>query len=374
MKKTIFEQLTPGMITGEDVYALNGQLLVAKGIALTDNILHLLKMHSIRMIRIDDGEDAVSELSAEDASYLGAHIPEFVSNLPDETRKVRIHEIKEFKKNYEQGLNFFHITVNNLVEKHTSLDVSTVLNQTLSFLDTDKKHTSILEMLVYMKGFDNDVYTHSLNVSLLCNVLAHWMDFSEEDCQMAAACGMFHDIGMMTISEAMLQKTDPLTHPEQEIIRAHAEKGYHILSNYGVNETVRLSALMHHERCDGSGYPRQLKDEQIDRFAKLVTICDIYNAMTSERPYRKAFSPFAVLEHFETEGLRKFDARSILIFMENAARTYLNCPVRLSNGQVGYVVYINPARLGRPTVQCGTEFIDLSKEKHLSITEMLPVV
>lgn len=374
MKKTIFEQLTPGMITGEDVYALNGQLLVPKGTALTDNILHLLELHSIRMIRIDDSKDAAAKVSDEDASYLGAHIPGFVSNLPDETRKIRIHEIKEFKQNYEKGLNYFHVAVNHLVEKHSTLDVSTILNQTLSFLNTGKKPTGILEMLVYMKEFDNDVYAHSMNVSLLCNVLAHWLEFSEEDCQMAAACGMFHDIGMMTISEKMLLKTDPLTHPEQEIIRAHVEKGYNILGNYGVNETVKLSALMHHERCDGSGYPHKLKGAQIDRFAKLVTICDIYNAMTSERPYRKAFSPFSVLEHFEKEGLRKFDTRSILLFMENTASTYLNCPVRLSNGQTGYVVFINRSRLGRPTVQCGTDFIDLSQEKHLYITEMLPVV
>lgn len=373
MKKTIFEQLVPGMITGEDVYALNGQLLVPKGIPLTESILHILSMHSIRMIRIDDEKVDAPSLSG-DAAYLGMHIPGFVSNLPEETRKVRIREIKEFKKEYENGLHYFHVSINHLVEKHTSLDVSAVLNQTLSLLNAGKRHASVLEMLVYMKEFDNDVYAHSMNVSLLCNVLAHWLEFSEEDCQMAAACGMFHDIGMMTIPESMLNKTDPLTHPEQEIIQAHAEKGYHILGSYGVSESVRLAALMHHERCDGSGYPHHLKGGQIDRFAKLVTICDIYNAMTSERPYRKAFSPFQVLEYFEQEGLRRFDTRSILLFMENTANTYLNSPVRLSNGKTGYVVFINRSSLGRPTVQCGTDFIDLSREKHLYIAEMLPVV
>lgn len=374
MKKTIFEQLAPGMITGEDVYALNGQLLIPKGIALTENMLDLLKMHSVRMIRIDDREDAVATVSPEDAAYLGMHIPEFVSNLPEETRKIRIHEIKQFKKDYQESLNYFHVAINNLVEKNTTLNVSTILNQTVALLNTGKKHASILEMLVYMKEFDNDVYAHSINVSLLCNMLAHWLELSEEECQMAAACGMFHDIGMMTIPEEMLKKTDPLTHPEREVIRAHVEKGYNILGNYSVDEIVKLSALMHHERCDGSGYPHQLKGAQIDRFAKLVTICDIYNAMTSDRPYRKALSPFSVIEHFETEGLRKFDTRSILLFMENTANTYLNCPVRLSNGKIGYVVFINRSRLGRPTVQCGTDFIDLSRQKDLHITELLPVV
>ena len=155
---------------------------------------------------------------------------------------------------------------------------------------------------------------------------------------------------------------------------SHAEKGYHMLEEWHVNETVKLSALMHHERCDGSGYPHKLKGSQIDRFAKLVTICDIYNAMTSDRSYRKAMSPFDVIEHFEEEGLRKFDTRSILVFLENTVNTYLNCPVRLNNGTVGYVVFINRNRLGRPIIQCGTEFIDLSKRRDLHVVELLPVV
>ena len=225
-----------------------------------------------------------------------------------------------------------------------------------------------------MKEFDDNVYTHSINVSLLCSMLAHWLEYSEEDCQMAAACGMFHDIGKLAIPESIIQKPGPLTHEERKIAQLHAEKGYHMLSDYNVEETVKLSALMHHERCDGSGYPHKLKGAQIDRFAKLVTICDIYNAMTSERPYRKSLSPFSVIEHFESEGLRKFDTRSILLFMENTANTYLNCPVRLNNGQVGYVVFINRSRLGRPTVQIGTDFVDLSREKDLYIAELLPVV
>ena len=374
MKRTIFEQLTPGMITGEDVYALNGQLLVPKGIALTENILDLLKMHSVRMIRIDDEARIIPENLTEDEVLQGVHIPEFVSKFPEETRKARIHEIKEFKKDYQESLNYFQVDINSLVDKNTTLDVTTIVNQTVALLNAGNKHTSILEMLVYMREYDNDVYAHSINVSLLCNMLAHWLEFPEEDCQMAAACGMFHDIGMLTIPEEILQKQSPLTAQEREIIQTHAEKGYNLLSTYNVDETVKLSALMHHEKCDGSGYPHSLKGGQIDRFAKLVTICDIYNAMTSARPYRKALSPFGVIDHFEEEGLRKFDTRSILLFMENTANTYLNSPVRLSNGKVGYVVFINRSRLGRPTVQCGTDFIDLSKEKDLHIVEMLPVV
>lgn len=377
MKRTIYEQLEPGMITGEDVYALNGQLLIPKGVVLTQATLDLLKMYSIRMIRIDDSEEAANGQlsSAKDTEfYSDFHIPGFFSNLPEETRKIRIEESRDYKKHYEDSLNYFQVAINNLVARNTDLDVSTILNQTVALLNAGKKHASILEMIVYMKEFDTNIYAHSINVSLLCSMLAHWLEYSEEDCQMATACGMFHDIGKLAIPEAIIQKPGPLTPEERKTAQLHAEKGYHILSNYNVDETVKLSALLHHERCDGSGYPHNLKGGQIDRFAKIVTICDIYNAMTSDRPYRKAYSPFSVIEHFETEGLRKFDTRSILLFIEKTANTYLNCPVRLSDGRIGYVVFINRSRFGRPTVQCGTDFVDLTQEKDLYISEMLPVL
>lgn len=381
MKRTIYEQLQPGMITGEDVYALNGQLLIPKGIVLTQATLDLLKMYSIRTIRIDDGVDERIEAilgsqqpPKDEGPFSGSDIPDFFSKLPEKTRQLRTEEILEYKKHYKESLDYFQVAINNLVAKNTDLDVSTILNQTVSLLNAGNRHASILEMIVYMKEYDNNIYAHSINVSLLCNMLAHWLEYSEQECQLATACGMFHDIGKLTIPEAIIQKPTPLTPQELQIARQHAQQGYYMLSDYHVDETVKLSALMHHERCDGSGYPNGLKGGQIDRFAKIVTICDIYNAMTSDRPYRKAFSPFSVIEHFETEGLRKFDTRSILLFMEKAANTYLNCPVRLSNGRSGYVVFINRSRLGRPTVQCGTDFIDLRREKDLYIAEMLPVL
>ncbi len=379
MKKIALEQLKPGMVTAEDVYANSGQqLLVPKGTTLTDLKLQLLNVFAIRNVRIEDEspESADTASAAQDeASYFGEDIPDFTSKFPQEVREARVKEIKEYKEAYNKGLNYFQVAVNNLVEKNAdlNLNVDTILNQTISLLGNRGK-SSILEMLIFMKERDNDIYSHCINTSLLCNMLAHWLDYSEEDCQMAAACGLFHDIGHLSLPEELLQKTEPLTPQEQDLLATHTEKGYEMLKAFDVDETVRLSALMHHEKCDGSGYPRGLQDEQIDRFAKLVNICNIYDSMTSNRPRQKAVTPFAVIEEYETRGLSKYDTRAILVFQKNTVNTYLNCPVRLTNGAVAYVVYINPGRLGRPIVQCNGEFIDLSQRTDLNIAEMLPVV
>ena len=252
MKKITLEQLKPGMVTAEDIYAMNGQqLLVPKGTTLTELKLQLLHVFSIRSVRIDDEIPDSAENAGD--TYFGSHVPDFISKLPDKVREARTQEIKEYKEAYSEGLNYFQVAVNNLVEKNTDLNVDTILNQTVSLLDTKGRYSSILEMLIYMKEYDSSIYAHCINTSLLCNMLAHWLDYSEEDCHLAAACGLFHDVGQLTVPDEIVQKPGPLTPQEREIINTHPEKGYELLKEFGVNETVRLSALMHHEKCDGSG-------------------------------------------------------------------------------------------------------------------------
>ena len=128
---------------------------------------------------------------------------------------------------------------------------------------------------------------------------------------------------------------------------------------------------MHHERCDGSGYPLGLKADKIDKYAKLVAIADLYDAMTSPRVYRGPMCPFQVVEEFEREGLQKHDPKMILVFLENVVNTYLQNRVRLNNGLEGDVIYINRDHLARPTIQSGNDFIDLAEEQDLEIEALV---
>ena len=372
--KVLLELLKPGMVTAEDVYSMNGQLLVPIGTSLTGAMLHQMKIHSIRSVRINDNPENTTPIIPATGTDLESGISGFTSDVSEEVREIRAENVKEYKKAYSQGVNQFEVAINNLVTKNMDLDVNTILDQTLSVLSPEGRHSNILEMLAFMKEYNTSTYAHCVNVSLLCNMLAHWLGYDEQDCRMAAACGMFHDVGKLTLPEEILKRPGPLSEEERKLVNTHCEKGYELLEKCSVDETVKLSALMHHEFCDGTGYPHNLKAEEIDRFAKLVTICNIYDAMTSERPYRKPISPFAVIEYFEGIGLSKFDTRPILVFLENTVNTYLKSPVRLSDGAVGQVVFINKGRLGRPVVKSGKQFIDLSQEPDLRIEEILPII
>ena len=128
---------------------------------------------------------------------------------------------------------------------------------------------------------------------------------------------------------------------------------------------------MHHEKCDGSGYPYGLAGDEIDKFSKIVTIADIFDAMTSERVYRSAMCPFSVIKYFEDDGIQKYEIKYILTFLENVSNSYLNHRVTLSNGMEGNVIFINPNNYSRPVIRTeDDEIIDLQQSYYQSMLQL----
>ena len=134
---------------------------------------------------------------------------------------------------------------------------------------------------------------------------------------------------------------------------------------------VKNAALMHHERSDGSGYPSKLKGNQIDPYARMVAIADVYDAMTAARCYRGPLCPFRVIEMFEAEGFQKYDVSILLPFLENVVNSCLQNRCLLSDGRKGTIIYINKDKLSRPIVQCGGEYVNLADQPDLEIVRLL---
>jgi HD-GYP domain-containing protein (c-di-GMP phosphodiesterase class II) len=136
-------------------------------------------------------------------------------------------------------------------------------------------------------------------------------------------------------------------------------------------ESVKLAALMHHEKLDGSGYPYGVKGSEISKYASIVTICDIYDAMISNRCYKEKLSPFHVIKTFEQGFYGYLHTEYLLVFLKNIAQTFLHSKVTLSDGREGVVVFINEKHLSRPIVQCGSEFVDLIEQADLNVSLVL---
>lgn len=359
MKRLYTLQLVPGMTIAENVLSFNQQLIIPKKTVLTDKLITKLELYGILTVYVEDTVPTAENIT-------------FAPKEPSYSERIKSSaDFQQFKKSYEFNLDAFRDVINNMVDKNIKLDVDTLLNHSIDMILNERGQIGILDMLHNMHDYDDSTFSHSMNVALICNVFASWLKFSEEDITLATACGLFHDVGKLMISHDILSKPDKLTSEEFAQIQKHSVSGYQMLLTQDVDNHIRYAALMHHERCDGSGYPMHLVGSQIDKFARIVAIADVYDAMTASRVYRGPLCPFRVIEIFEADGFQKYDVEYLLVFLENVVNTYIQNRCKLSDGREGDIIYINKDKLSRPIVQCGTEYVNLMERPELNIAELL---
>lgn len=361
MAKVNTDRLEPGMILGADVYNENDQLVLPEGLVLNDKAIDKIRYYSISAVRI-------KEMTIPEVPPLQV-VPEQEDSYGQKLRATP--EFKKYVEDFEQTVDEMSRMISDVVLKNAPLDTDKIVEDALELLHPEGGDINVFDMLHNMRTYDDITFAHSLNVGLICNVFAGWLGMSEEQQRIATECGIFHDIGKLKIPDIIIKKPKRLTDTEFEVVKTHPVEGYRILQRYNVDDYVRSAALMHHERCDGSGYPMGLSSGQINMYAKMVAIADVYEAMTATRNYRGSLCPFVVIEAFEREGLQKYDTHMIMTFLENIVQTYMLNRVHLSNGKEGDIVFINKQQLSRPTVKCGDEFIDLAKEKDLVIERLV---
>ena len=357
MKRVNTSDLVPGMITAEDVLNYNNQLILPKGLILTDKTITKLAFYSILQVRVEDSNAEISDVAFVEPSY-----SEKVKQSP---------EFVKFKKEFETDIGSFKSAINDVIEKGAPLDIDKLMNHTLNILDPSWTNPNVFDMLHCMREYDDATYVHCMNVALICNIFGRWLRLSEEEIRYATISGLLHDIGKTRIHDDIIKKPGRLTAQEYGIVKTHPQEGYRILEKSSLPDSIRNAVLMHHERCDGSGYPLGLSGDKIDPYAKMVAIADVYDAMTSARIYRGPLCPFKAIALFESEGLQKYDTRFILTFLENVVNTYLLNTVLLSNGETGKIVYINKDHLSSPTIQTEHGFIDLSIHTDIIIESII---
>lgn len=364
MKRQKVSELKPGMILAEDVYTLNEQLIFQKDLILSDKAITRLEFYDIMSVKINDDlpmDDSNSSMPEESATVFGSYSDHIKSST----------EFKEFHAKFERGVSSFKSSINNIVEKNMPLDTQMLLEEVSEVFDIKNGKINIFTMLHNMRQYDDSTFAHSMNVSLICMVFASWLHMSEEEIQTAILSGLLHDVGKLLIPDSIIKKPNKLTPQEFEIIKTHPTRGYEVLKDKNISIHIKNAVLMHHEKCDGTGYPLGLTSEKIDPYAKMVAIADVYDATTSARIYRGSLCPFQVIELFEAEGFQKYDTKYILTFLENVVNTYLYETVELSNGIRGEIIFINKNDLARPMIKSGEVFYDLSKDKSLSIVKIV---
>ena len=256
-----------------------------------------------------------------------------------------------------------------IVREDEDLNTNKLLKETREIiaLSDDPVHT--FRMLRRVRRYDDLTYIHSLNVAILCHEFANWMHMPEEEQDILTLAGLLHDVGKMGIPGKIIKKAGLLTDEEYELIKQHPQKGYDFLKKHPLDERIMNAALMHHERCDGSGYPQGLKADEIDDFAKIVAIADYYDALTSARVYREPHCPFEVFRMLQQER-DKFDFTYLAVFMEGVASFYIGCEVVLSNQKRARMVDTNPTDQSNPIVKMDGLIVNLAMAPDVDVKEI----
>ena len=256
-----------------------------------------------------------------------------------------------------------------IVREDEDLNTNKLLKETREIiaLSDDPVHT--FRMLRRVRRYDDLTYIHSLNVAILCHEFANWMHMPEEEQDILTLAGLLHDVGKMGIPGKIIKKAGLLTDEEYELIKQHPQKGYDFLKKHPLDERIMNAALMHHERCDGSGYPQGLKADEIDDFAKIVAIADYYDALTSARVYREPHCPFEVFLMLQQER-DKFDSTYLAVFMEGVASFYIGCEVVLSNQKRARMVDTNPTDQSNPIVKMDGLIVNLAMAPDVDVKEI----
>lgn len=353
MVMTPVHELKPGIQLYNDVFTERGQLLLSKGKVLMPRDLMILKAFLVTEI---DNERPLPPLAAEMPVILETTI----MSHPDRVAFEKVYEemIRTLKQSFQSAL----------VEEIPIYKLRTGLEQLIN----NSKQYNILTYTPQRLKKEEYMYHNALLTGMTSYRIAKWMHLPPNEGMQVALAGLLHDIGNIRIDPDILYKPTQLEPGEVEEMRRHTRYGYDLLKNVkGINEGVKLAALQHHEKVDGSGYPLRLEQSQIHIYAKIVAVADIFHAMTLSKNYRQAQSPYLVLEQLETESFGKLDPAVVTTFIRKVTQFHNGAKVRLNNGSVGRIVFSDRDHPTRPMVAVGEIIYNLIENRQLHIQSVV---
>ena len=320
MRKVHILDLKPGMKLARDIFLDDGTLLLLAGFKVKRQYIKKLAMFNISYIYVTDDNESHPEVNCEEKVYSEA-----------------FKTIKSVLSSVREGKDFDVYTVKDTVDDI----VHHVIN-----------NESVFMQISGIRDIDNYTFLHSLDVCIYSLITGKHMRLSASELTQLGIGAVLHDIGKCKIPSEILLKPTKLSDEEFEIMRLHAVYGHNIISNTpGLNKRIATIASQHHEKWDGTGYPLGLRGYQIDKFSRIVTIADIYDALTADRVYRKRELPHCAADYLVKNSKVFFDPDIVNIFIKNISVYPEGTILILNTGEIGKVIETDKNHSIRPRVR-----------------------
>lgn len=349
MVKVPLSQLKPGMRLAKDVIPVDGRLLLLAGFAIKPLYIRKLEAFNIEYVYIEEGE---------------------------------FTPIEEFEE--EKVYNHAAVTIKNiftLVREGENTNVSVVRDTVSEILQNVIKNENIMLQLTGIRDIDNYTFLHSVDVCIYSTIIGKKLGYGEDHLMALGMGAILHDIGKCKIPISILQKPDKLTIREFNEMKLHTVYGCEIIKSiYGLSSKIANIAFQHHEKWDGTGYPFGLKENSIDPLARIVTLADVYDALTSDRVYKRRELPHTAAEYIKKNSGSLFDPFIVEMFINSIVVYGDGTLVLLNTGELGSIissgsvggtrqkVNVFSAKSGPPVLK--PYIIDLNERNDIDIVEI----
>lgn len=354
MPRIYINKAQPGMVLLEDVIDSHGNFLLEKGTVLDENKINRLMKLGVRRIFVDGKEESSPPVNCnENKTTYGLESLTYQESLANS--EFILNDIAEKGEFTTENLALSKQVINHLVEdimeNRVVLENKENIYHLNNIIDNLVEQDVLMHDVEMIRNHDEYTFVHSVNVSAMAVIIGLAFDYDVNELKKLGLAALLHDIGKIKVDSALINKPGKLTAEEKLIMNKHSQYTYELLRERSeIDEAVALAAYQHHEKFDGTGYPQGLKGEEIVPFARIIAVADVYDALVTDRSYRKSMMSYVAAEIIQASCYTHFDPVVVKAFMQNIIIYPVGSMVELSTGEKGIVCRINPSMPARPVV------------------------